>query len=110
MLQESNYLKLKINVPKSHIEVVRQALGEAGAGKLGNYDFCSYEYPVLGHFRPLSGANPAIGEIGQIEEVEEYCIECMCRNDMLESVIDAVKKVHPYEEIAYDIMPRIEIV
>ncbi|MBI2436344.1 MAG: hypothetical protein HYV41_01190 [Candidatus Magasanikbacteria bacterium] len=110
MLKESSFVKLKINVPATHLEIVRKALGEAGAGKLGNYDYCACTYPVHGYFRPLAGAKPAIGEIGHIEEVEECCVECICHKDLIESTLEAVKKVHPYEEIAYDIIPRFDIV
>ena len=109
MLHESEYVKLKMTVPITHLEQVRTALGQTGAGKLGSYDFCTYEYPVTGHFRPLSGAHPTIGQIGNREKVQEYCIECICHKDLITQVIDVVKKVHPYEEIAYDIIPRLEM-
>lgn len=109
MLHASEYIKIKITVPKTHVDIVRKILGESGAGRVGNYDYCSYVYPVQGHFRPLEGANPAIGDVGKEEEVEEICIEAICHKDLVEKVITEVKKVHPYEEMAFDIMPRYDI-
>lgn len=109
MLKESNYIKIKVTVPIDSAGKVRQALGEAGAGKLGNYNFCSYSYPVKGRFRPLAGAHPAIGKVGELEDVDEEIIEVICNKDIIEKVIAALKKAHPYEEPAIDIMPRLEI-
>jgi len=109
MSKQSDYLKIKVTVPLNSADKVRQALGEAGAGKLGNYDFCSFSYPVKGSFRPLAGANPTIGKIGKLEEVDEELIECICHKDILDSVIVALRKAHPYEEPAIDILTRYEV-
>lgn len=109
MLQESPYLKLQISVPVSHAHVVREALGKAGAGKQGNYEYCSGSMRQMGRFRPLTGAEPAIGEVGKFEEVEEELIHTICHKDILESVIEAVKKVHPYEEPMIDIVARYDV-
>ncbi|HBU07190.1 MAG TPA: hypothetical protein DEB09_03845 [Candidatus Magasanikbacteria bacterium] len=108
-MYESNYFKIKVTVPKDNVEEVRNALGRAGAGQMGNYEYCSYSYPVMGKFRPIEGANPTIGKIGELETVEEECIECICHKDILESAIAELKRVHPYEEPAIDIMPRFEL-
>ncbi len=109
MLKQSDFIKISVGVPVHSADKVRKALGEAGAGKQGNYDFCSASYRQTGRFRPLAGANPAIGKIGKLEEVEEETIETICHKDLVEKVIAAVKKVHPYEEPAIDIMPRFDI-
>ena len=108
MLKESDYFKIKVTVPKVNVEEVRNVLGKAGAGKMGNYEHCSYSYPVEGNFRPLVGANPTIGTIGELETVEEVCIETICHKDILERVIAELKRVHSYEEPAIDIIPRFE--
>ncbi len=95
--------KLIIYVPSSHADIVRKAIGEASAGKIGNYSFCSFSIRGIGRFKPQEGAQPHIGEVGKLEEVEEERIEVTCNTDIVESVILAVKKVHPYEEVALDI-------
>ncbi|MBI5729218.1 MAG: hypothetical protein HY983_03205 [Candidatus Magasanikbacteria bacterium] len=109
MLTESLFVKIRIFVPVLAAGAVREAMGKAGAGVMGNYDFCSASSPVIGRFRPLPGANPAVGEEGKLEEVPEEAIETICHKDKVEEVILAIKKVHPYEEPAIDIMPRLEI-
>lgn len=102
-------VKFVIFVPETHAALVREALGKAGAGKVGNYKYCSFSVKGIGRFMPLTGANPAIGTINKLEEVIEDRIETICRKDELENILKAVKEVHPYEEIAYDIYPLITI-
>lgn len=99
----SNNVKLVVFVPISHAEIVRQALGEAGAGKIGNYDFCSFSSRGFGRFKGNKYSNPAIGESGKYETVEEERIEVVLPRAILNNVIAAVKKVHPYEEVAFDV-------
>ena len=95
--------KLVVYVPTSHADVVRQAIGQAGGGQLGNYTFCSFSVPGAGRFLPGQGAKPAIGQAGKLEEVAEERIEVTCQADVVPVVVAAIKKVHPYEEIAMDI-------
>jgi len=78
-------------------------MGKAGAGHIGNYSFCSFSSKGVGRFKPEKGAHPAIGEVGKLESVEEERIEIICNRDVLKDVIAAIKKVHPYEEVALDI-------
>ena len=100
-------LKIVVFVPKSHTDIVRKAMGDAGAGKIGNYSHCSYSVDGVGRFLPLQGANPTIGEVGKPEEVQEERVECVCDRDQAKDVIGAMRKVHPYEEVAFDIYPLI---
>lgn len=100
-------VKLVVFVPKSHTDIVRQAMGDAGAGKIGLYSHCSYSVNGVGRYKPLEGAKPAIGEVGKFEEVEEERIECVCDRDKAKTVIEAIRKVHPYQEVAFDIYPLI---
>jgi len=97
--------KLVVTVPESHADVVREAIGEAGAGKVGNYGFCSFSSKGTGRFKPEDGATPAIGQVGTLEAVAEERIEVTCSREILGEVIEAIKKVHPYEEVAIDIYP-----
>ena len=97
--------KLIFTVPLSHADAVRQAIGEAGAGKYPNYSFCSFSTRGIGRFKPEQGADPTIGEIGKFEEVEEERIECQIDADKVDEVLKALRASHPYEEIAYDLFP-----
>ena len=100
-------VKIVVFVPKSHTDIVRRAMGDAGAGKIGNYSHCSYSVDGIGRYKPLEGANPTIGEVGKFEEVQEERVECVCKRTKAKQVIKAIREVHPYEEIAFDIYPLI---
>lgn len=102
---ETKNVKFVVFVPISHADAVRHALGEAGAGKIGNYDFCSFSSRGTGRFRGNENANPSFGEAGKYETVEEERIEAIVPREILKEVIDKVKSVHPYEEVAFDIYP-----
>jgi len=95
--------KIVVYVPITHADKVREAAGKAGAGKLGNYEFCSFSCTGTGRFLPTKGANPYIGQVGKSEEVAEERIEFTCEKRLLKKVVKAIKSVHPYEEVALDI-------
>ncbi len=97
--------KIVVYVPESDSEKLRNAIGEAGAGVIGNYSHCTFTIKGTGRFKPLNGANPTIGEVGKIEEVAEDRIETVCESDKLAAVLKAIKEVHPYEEPATDVYP-----
>ncbi len=97
--------KLVFTVPLSHADAVREAIGKAGAGKHGNYSFASFSSRGIGRFKPEAGAHPHIGEIGKLAEVEEERMECRVSPELVDGVIAALKRTHPYEVIAYDLIP-----
>lgn len=100
-----DYCKFVVFVPRSHGAAVLQAATAAGAGAYGDYDSCAYFGEGMGTFRPLDGAKPFIGKIGKTEAVAEVRIETRVQRRDLARVLAAVRKVHPYEEMAYDIYP-----
>jgi|SRR3989344_4673688 len=104
-MKELQKVKIVVYVPETHADAVRKAIGDAGAGKIGNYSHCTFSSGGVGHFLPLDGAHPAIGEVGKMETVNEERIEFVCDKSVLDSVVSAMKLVHPYEEVAYDIYP-----
>ncbi len=106
---ESKFIKLVVYVPMSHADAVRTAMGNAGAGVIGNYSNCSFSVRGQGRFIPLNGANPRVGAVGQAEIVDEERIEMTVAIDALPAVISAMKMAHPYEEIAYDLYPLCEM-
>jgi len=108
-MDKSKNVKIVVFVPESHTNVVREAIGKAGAGKIGNYTFCSFSSKGVGRFRPEEGAHPTIGEVGKLEMVPEERIEVACSREILSDVVAAIKKVHPYEEVALDVYPIEEI-
>lgn len=96
--------KLIFYVPKNDAEQVKEAVFATGAGKIGNYSHCAWETLGMGQFKPLDGANPAIGSIGAVEHVEELRVEILCLTEQVRSAVMAMKSAHPYEEVAYEIV------
>ncbi|CCD88398.1 conserved protein of unknown function [Bradyrhizobium sp. ORS 285] len=97
--------KIVVYVPTADADALRSAMGEAGAGRIGNYDYCSFTVTGTGRFRPLVGANPTIGAVGRLEAVAEDRIETVCAEERLKPVLKAIRAAHPYEEPAIDVYP-----
>ncbi|MEM9914366.1 MAG: Nif3-like dinuclear metal center hexameric protein [Planctomycetota bacterium] len=96
-------LKVVVFVPEDHEVAVREAMGTAGAGGIGNYRECSFSTAGTGGFRPMAGANPAIGQVGRREEVAERRLEMLVPGHKLSDVLLELRGTHPYEEPAYDV-------
>src|SRR4051812_44695105 len=96
--------KVTTYVPVAAADRVRQALAAAGAGVIGDYDSASFSSPGEGRFRPLEGANPTIGRVGDLEVVDEVRIECVLPRAARARVVAAMLAAHPYEEPAYDVV------
>jgi dinuclear metal center YbgI/SA1388 family protein len=99
------YLKLATFVPKGSEDAVIDALSQSGAGIIGLYERCAFASDGVGTYRGLPGSNPALGEAGRIERSEELRIEMRLPESLAGSVVEALKRVHPYEEPAYDLYP-----
>lgn len=94
-------IKIEVYVPESHLDEVKTALLEAGAGRVGNYDYCAWQTAGDGQFRPRKGSDPFIGKQGEIEELKEIKIETVCEEKKIEDVLSALLKAHPYETPAH---------
>ena len=101
--KDMNKYKLVVYVPLTHADAVRETIGAAGGGKIGNYEYCSFSSLGKGRFLPLPGAEPHIGSVGIAEEVEEERLEVTVDEAVLDDVIKVMKEAHPYEEVAYDV-------
>jgi dinuclear metal center YbgI/SA1388 family protein len=86
------------------ITAVHEALSAAGAGQIGNYSHCSFASAGTGQFKPLTGANPTIGEVGQLERVAETRLEMVLPRHRRAAVVAALRAAHPYEEPAFDLL------
>jgi hypothetical protein len=102
-------VKIVVFVPVTHADAVRQALGDAGAGMIGNYHHCSISIKGIGRFTPGKGAQPFIGEVDKPEVVEEERIETPVEKNKLPAVIAAVRAVHPYEEPVIELYPLLSL-
>jgi hypothetical protein len=95
--------KICVYIPVEAVEIVKQALFEAGAGRIGNYDSCCWQTDGSGQFRPLENSNPTIGSQNVVEKVKETKVELVCEDELLEDAIKALRESHPYEEPAFDV-------
>ncbi|WP_046811731.1 NGG1p interacting factor 3 protein, NIF3 [Acinetobacter pittii] len=102
-------LKLIYYVPDSHLESTKQAIFSAGAGGIGNYEHCAWQVKGIGQFKPVKGADPYIGELGELEQVDEWRVETMVIEANAKAVAKALKASHPYEEPAFEFIQIIEI-
>lgn len=99
------YYKVVVYVPKECVEEMVQVMGKNGAGAIGHYDFCTFRTPGTGTFRPLEGAQPFVGTVNHIQSVAEERVEAIILASDLKNLIAQLKKNHPYEEMAYDVIP-----
>ncbi|MGM0544123.1 MAG: NGG1p interacting factor NIF3 [Pseudomonadota bacterium] len=95
--------KLAFFVPTEDADSVKEAVFETGAGRIGDYEACCFQTRGTGQFRPRQGADPHIGEVGELAYVEELKVELVCEDDRIQAAIAALKLAHPYEEVAYDV-------
>ena len=97
--------KLVVFVPVEHKDMVAEAMFEAGAGQVGAYDRCSFSSAGIGTFRPSVGTNPFVGKVGEVESADEIRLELLVPKEALSRVVSRLIKAHPYEEVAYDLVP-----
>ena len=104
-MTEFSCCKLEIFIPESHFHVLQQALREADAGHIGSYDSCLSYSPVTSCWRPLTGSEPYLGQVGTLSTEPELKVEVTCRTERVEETLKAVKAVHPYEEPVINVIP-----
>lgn len=98
-------VKIGVHTPESHAEAVRAAMAGAGAGAIGDYDHCTFNVAGTGTFRAKPGARPYVGAIGEIHREPEIRTEAVAPSYRVAAVVAALNRVHPYEEVAYDVTP-----
>lgn len=101
-------VKLIVTSPMENIDEIRLALGDAGAGIIGNYTHCTISTDCIGTFKGNDESNPYVGTKNELEVVKEVKIEVQCDIDKVKFVLQKLREVHPYEEPAIDIIPLIE--
>lgn len=87
-----------VSAPTDSADTLRKAIGEAGGGKLGDYSFCSFSYPGTARFLPNHSADPAVGNSGELEIIEEERIEVVCDASDAKTIASVIRAAHPYEE------------
>ena len=105
LMQPGNYSKLVVFTPKTHTEIIRQAICQAGAGHIGNYSDCTFTTSGLGSFMGGENTTPFLGNAGVLENADEDRLETILKNADKKRIVKALLEAHPYEEVAYDILP-----
>jgi hypothetical protein len=95
--------KLSFYVPESHLEPVKNALFNAGAGRYRTYDRCCWQVLGQGQFRPLEHSRPNLGQAHRLEKVKEYKVEMICEDAAVKAAVQTLLDTHPYEQPAYEI-------
>ena len=95
-------------MPDSHKEIVKNAMFASGAGRLGDYDCCSWETSGTGQFRPKSNSRPFIGNLDSLCFVPEWRVEMLVPKDKKNAIIKALLESHPYEQPAYELLLLVE--
>lgn len=99
---------LFVYVPEKYLEKVKKAMFEAGGGAFKNYDYCCWQTKGLGQFRPNEGSSPFLGNLDKVHFEKEWKVEFIVEEDNIEKVIDAMKKSHPYEVVAYSVIKTLD--
>ena len=97
--------KLIVFVPAEALDAVRDAVFEAGAGRMGEYERCSWYTDGTGTFLGGEASDPTIGERGREERVPELRLETVFPEERHEAIVAALRRAHPYEEPAFDVYP-----
>ena len=97
--------KLVVFVPREALDLVREALFEAGAGRIGNYERCSFYTEGTGTFFGGEGTDPDVGQAGREQRVAELRLETVFPEERQAEIVEALRRVHPYEEPAFDVYP-----
>jgi hypothetical protein len=101
--------KLVWFVPREALEATRDAVFKAGAGRIGDYERCSWYTAGTGTFLAREGADPSIGRVGREERVSELRVETVVPAELANDVVAALREAHPYEEVAFELYPLVEL-
>jgi hypothetical protein len=101
--------KLVWFVPAEALDATRDAVFGAGAGRIGKYERCSWYTAGTGTFLPGEGADPAIGEPGKEQRTPELRVETVVPAERAAEIVAALREAHPYEEVAFELYPLVEI-
>ena len=96
--------KIETYLPIEALDNIKNALYKLGVGKIGNYENCMSWYPITSSWKPIDGAQPYLGNVGEIEFAPEYKLEFRCEENMIEEAIQTIKDNHPYEEVGINVI------
>ena len=104
-IKDFRFIKIETYSPEGNVQAIIDSITAEGAGTIGNYDHVYTTTEVTGHWRPMEGANPTIGTVGEDETQPEIKIEFLCRSEIVHHVVNAIKKAHLYEKPVINVIP-----
>ncbi len=108
-MNEFKYCKVEIFTPKTHLDDLTEVFRKLDVGHIGNYSECISYSEVISRWKSLNGSDPYIGKIGKLTEEKELKVEVTCEIEIVDSLIQEIKKVHPYEEPVINVIPLYKI-
>lgn len=108
-IPDGDIARVVVHVTPEHTDALIAAMAAAGAGRIGNYDFCAYWAEGTGQFRPLAGAQPHLGAVGALERVRERRVEMVMPRSRVPAVVHALRSAHPYEEPAFSVVDSVAV-
>jgi hypothetical protein len=109
IMNEFKYCKVEVFIPKEYLNALCEVFNRLDVGHIGRYSECLSYSEVIGRWKPLDGTNPFIGEIGKLEEEKELKVEVTCKVEIINKLIEEIKKVHPYEEPVINVIPLYKV-
>jgi structural hemagglutinin/hemolysin toxin protein RtxA len=103
-LRRVSMYKIIFYAPSTHVESIKKAMFDAHAGIIGNYQHCAWQVLGEGQFMPLQNSNAFVGKKNHLEKIPEYKVEMVCEDEYIIEIIQALKKSHPYETPAYQVL------
>ena len=100
-------IKIEVFIPDEYVVSLRDVLAEIGVGRIGNYDHCLSVTAVRGYWRPLDGADPFLGQVGEVSEGAEGKIEVNCPRELIGDALKVIRQVHPYDEPLINLVPLV---
>jgi hypothetical protein len=100
--------KVIVFAPKSDVDTLVTAMGDAGAGTIGKYSHCAFVTQGVGHWKSLPGSHPTVGKVGEMSTEEQHKIEMVCTQEALASVVSTIRKTHSYETPEINIVELVD--
>lgn len=108
-MESFKYCKVEVFIPEKFLDKLSKVFNELDVGHIGKYSECLSYSEITSRWKPLKGSDPYIGDINKLEEEKELKVEVTCEKEMVDKLINEIKKVHPYEEAVINVIPLYRI-